>query len=598
MSIFSYIRQQRHEYESETIPVVEGYEHSQKEVIERATKYWASQYDGDDDDPILGKLPFFNIIIGKVEKEAEATDFDTKDIEVRPKRNDRMSRFKNMIATKAIREYMERYGFAKFLNDLTHTRALFGGVVVKDTEDGPRVVPWHNLVTDQADLMSGVVIERHYYTPAELKKKDGKWENVDEAIEKAAEFKFTELDNTGLRQETQGHYIEVFELHGQVPEDLVDEDGDPHTYKQMMIVVAGADWVKTDDDGNQSEEGLILYQSEEKESPYKYNARNAIPGRALGVGIAESMFHAQKYFNFTISEQMRTMSIAGKIFYDTDNPEVPSNLLTKLDHGTVIKRKSEHAPLQQVSNVPQSLPAYDNIRAEIGELVRDITGAHGSVTGEETKSGTPFRLAALQNVEGHSRYEQEREEIGEFVEDIIRDWVMPRAIKWLTSEDELYTHFEATELAELDEIIITKKINRFVVDKSLAGEVVEPDALQKQVEKVRKELRRGGTKRLVKDVKKHMKDIDGDVRISTTAEHLNKQAWFESRANVLQLLAPDDPRRSALINRIMEEAGITEDELRLEEERMMRQQAQQQQPQSGEVEFSNQERRAPAEEVA
>ena len=42
------------------------------------------------------------------------------------------------------------------------------------------------MITDQVDIRNGVKIERHYYTPAQLKTDAPKgWKNIDEAIETA-----------------------------------------------------------------------------------------------------------------------------------------------------------------------------------------------------------------------------------------------------------------------------------------------------------------------------------------------------------------------------------------------------------------------------
>lgn len=587
-NIFAYIRAQRNAFEHETIEVVRGYNYSQRQTVEKTTKYWASQYETGNDDPILGKLPFDNILIEPVEKEAEATDFDNADIEIRPKTNTPEARYKTMIATKALREYLDRNHFAKTLNEICHTRALYGGVLVKDSKEGTKVVPWANVITDQSDIMSGSIIERHYYTPAELKKMT-KWKNVDAAIETAHERRA--YTQTGSENDTQGHLIEVYEFHGVVPRSLVEEYGDPLSFVQYMYVIAGIDWQDTDNKtGVTTENGIILYEAEEPEMPYKYNARNPIVGRGLGVGVVESLFDQQRTHNFTMSEELRTMSIAGKVFFDTDNPDVPNNVLTQINHGTVLKRKPEHSPLTQVNAVPSSLPGYQAIREEIKASSRAITGAYESVTGEEGMSNKPFRLAALQNIEGHSRYEQEREELGELIEDIITDWELPRALAWISKQDELLANFEPQELSEIDEIIKTREMtDRKVQSLLYAKKAVTPEMEQEWMMEIDKALRRGGNKRLIEDIKDFIKDVAGDVRVSTTSEGKNKQAWFESRANLIQVLDPTDPRRSALINSIMDEAGITSEELRVEEEKMMAAQTA-----APAVQFNQQERVAPA----
>ena len=570
LDIFSYIRTTRSTYESETIEVVAGYRYSQRKTIEKITKYSASQYDGDNKDAILGELPFDSVSIEPVEKEIEATDFDNADIEVRPKTNTDAAKYKAMIATKALRDYADETGFATTLNDICTTRARYGGVLVKDTDDGTKVVPWANVITDQSDIMAGTIIERHYYTPAELKKMKG-WKNVDEAITSATQRRAANLSGT-RGNDTHGHLIEVYEVHGSLPEAMIKADGEPLNYIQYMYVVAGVDWQDTDKDTkHETENGIILFESEESELPYKYNARNPIVGRGLGVGVIESLFNQQKYHNFALSEEFRLMSIAGKVFFDSDNPDTPSNLLTALDQGTVLKRQQGQSPITMINAVPASLPNYANLRSELSMSSKAITGAYESVTGEEGKSNKPFKLAALQNIEGHSRYEQEREELGELIEAIITDWELPHALKWITSKDEIYTHFDQQELSQIDEVIRTTKMNEMMINSLRNGEPVTADMIVAYNDKVTNDLRKGGSKRLVTDLKEFLKDIDGRVSIATTSESNNSNAWFETRSNLIQILPPEDPRRNALIDSVMNQAGITPDELRLAEEKTAQQ---------------------------
>jgi len=73
---------------------------------------------------------------------------------------------------------MKDTSFARFLNEMGQTRAKYGGVLVKKTEQGSElcltVMAWRDMITDQVDARSGVKIFRDYYTPADLKKMEAK----------------------------------------------------------------------------------------------------------------------------------------------------------------------------------------------------------------------------------------------------------------------------------------------------------------------------------------------------------------------------------------------------------------------------------------
>src|SRR6056297_1190419 len=127
MSIYSFVRDAQRHYEEDFISVVDGYEYNQLSTIQRVTLYWASKYENGDDDEILGKLPFDNVVIGAVEKEAQATDFDTKDIQIRPVDGTNYNRWKAKLNSKALKNHLEEIKFAKTLIQICHTRALYGG---------------------------------------------------------------------------------------------------------------------------------------------------------------------------------------------------------------------------------------------------------------------------------------------------------------------------------------------------------------------------------------------------------------------------------------------------------------------------------------
>ena len=89
-----------------------------------------------------------------------------------------------MIASKALAKKMRTIRFGNTLNKICNTLPEYGGVLVKKTVDGVNVVPWENVITDFSNILGGVIIERHYLLPSELKNKN--WKNVDDVLTTAA----------------------------------------------------------------------------------------------------------------------------------------------------------------------------------------------------------------------------------------------------------------------------------------------------------------------------------------------------------------------------------------------------------------------------
>lgn len=571
-TVLSYIRERRSQYETEEIPVFEGFDYSQYRTVNQIDKYWVDSYLEDAHDDVIGDFPFDNISKFRVLLEARATDFDFKHFEVEPEDGSREARVSAMIASKALRKHMRDINASKFLNDFCITRPKYGGVLVENTQDGTFVMPWQNLITDQSNIMAGVRIKRDYLTPSEIMKKDGAWKNVKDAIKTAQEWREKDAEGNGSdRAKTQGDLIEIFELQGDVElsmlkqaqalrdgEEYKENPDDEYKYVSVKIIACGADWV----DKEKQENGIILY-AEEEETSQKYLPRNPIPGIGLGEGVVQSLFQHQKWHNFTKTEEMRMIAIAGKKLYWTDDPDILANIFDEgIDHGTVL-RVSQGKQLSELNQLPTGVPIYQNIRAEWADSADKQTSSFNSKIGEEAKSGTPFRAQYLQNIEASSQFEQYREEIGIFFGEIATDWWLPDALKKAAENDEIYDTFTPQELQLIDDVIVEDAVNKELLKLTLEGTVVPPEQLEMMRQETRANLAKEGNKRTIKAIKEFITNAKGKVIVHTTDEQRNKAVYFESLGNALALLTPEDPRRNALIDRIMEAIGISKEELEI-----------------------------------
>jgi hypothetical protein len=159
-----------------------------------------------------------------------ATDMDTKDIQVQSEKPGAGT--EAFLLSLKNRNWMEQSRFGVFLNKFSHTRTKYGGVLVKKTEKNGEltldVMQWRNMITDQVDIANGVKIERHYYTPAELKEMAGAgWNNIDDAIAMAKNSQEAIAANSpSTKNRTPGSYIEVFEVHGVLPDCYLPNEKD------------------------------------------------------------------------------------------------------------------------------------------------------------------------------------------------------------------------------------------------------------------------------------------------------------------------------------------------------------------------------------
>lgn len=569
MQVLSFVESEKQFYETQDIPLIAGDDYSQYQLIRAINFARRSKYiDNNAYDDIIGDFPYDNISKYRIRLEARSTDFDFKHIENEPEDESDEARISSMVATKALHKKLRDIKFGKFLNKYADIRPEYGGFIAKKTKDGVHYVPWENVITDMSDILGGVIIERHYMRPAELKKTN--WDNVDEAIMTAAEkSKKKDLKSSSDNQATtMARFIEVYEVHGELPKSyLLEAQGeewemeDENTYVLCSIIIAPFG-IDSDDEDTQ---GVILKADEidQKDYPYKYDVRHPVTGRGLGEGLPEELSEHQRWHNFYKTETARAIAIGGKVVFVTDDGEVVDSIYDEgIEHGTILK-VGEGRMFQQANNLPNSIPSYQNEIAMWEDSANKNASSFDAVIGEEAKSGTPFRAQYMQNIAGTSQFEREREDMGFFIKEIVEDWILPEALEEAAKDDEIYESFTKEELRLIDKTIVEKNLTDEIVQATLERKVMSPEKVQQMREEMQMELTEKGTKRAIKNIKDFIKNAGKKVVVHTTDEQRNKAVLFESYSNALNLFEANDPARLALRSRILDQMGVTEQELAL-----------------------------------
>lgn len=583
MNIYNYIRTERSRYNSESIPVPGLGDWNQADSINKHDAYWADTYVSDAWDDVIGDYPFENIHKAPTLLEARATDFDTKHIEVDPVNGSRRAKVSAMIASKVLGLHMDEIKLGKFFNETSYIRAKYGAAMaVKEGED-IKVEKWQQLITDQADLMSAPRIKRMFMSPSEMFKMKGVWKNVDLALRTADNFRSQTIENEGAEEdaESTGELVEVFVIEGDMSvammesakadlnEEMYEElPEDEYEFVYGRIICAGADWT-SDENGKKMENGIVFYAEVEKQPLQKVIVRNPMAGRGMGESVPESLFEPQKWWNFTKTEEIRMIAIAGKKLYVTDDPDILSNIFDEgVDHGTVL-RVSQGKTLTELNQMPSGTPVYQAMRGEMKENVRELTSYFQANTGAEAKANVPFKAQYFQGVMGDSQFEQYREELGFFYKEIIEDWVLPDALKKYSTKEELFTTFTPQELQLIDEVIVESRLTEELVKSTLAGEVVSPEMVDEMRGQMQGQLRKEGSKRTIKDIQEFIQEAGDQVTVHTTDEARSKMVLFESYSSLLQVLDPQDPRFAAIVDKVMQGLGITQEELTMYQDQAM-----------------------------
>lgn len=568
-SIYDFVRKQRDDYRSKTITIAEGYDFSQYETLRTIELYDNSRFLSGNKDALDREKPFYNIGRFRRNVATRATDLDSRDTRVESDRATTKGYVASFLLNLKNRNWMKETRFGVFLNRMTQTRCKYGGVIVKkiehDGELGLHVMQWLNMITDQVDIRNGVKIERHYYTPSDLKTNAPKgWTNIKEAIEAAKKSREAHAANKKADEnETPGEYIEVYEVHGVLPTAYLrgtsenygkDYGADDEYERQMHVVVL-------DESDKEKTEGVTLFAGMEDEDPYKYLPYEEVDGRGLGVGVIEDLFEAQVWTNDSVMKKKDMLEIAGKVIFQTSDKSIAAkNILTEIENGQIIEHAKDQ-PVSQLNNVPASLPAFDKLIDEWDKQAERVSSTFNAITGETMPSGTPFRQVAILNQEAGSMFEYRREEAGLFVNELYRDWVLPFLVKQLKADKELTATLEPEELELVSEAIANHEAFSFGKEQILGGNLVQPQDLD-GVKQAARDISMKARRKTFKNFGDILDGWEGQVDVVTTGEQKNKSAALETLFNIFKIVATtpqilQDPVLARLFNQLVEAAGVS-----------------------------------------
>jgi hypothetical protein len=523
--------------------------------------------------------PFYNIVNTMVDTAIVATDIDTKDIRVEAEREQDFD--KSFLYNHEIQKWMKESNFAEELNEMGETRARYGGVVVKKCmKEGKmeiEVVSWKNLVVDPTNIEDSVIIEVHYMSPSELRKKSDVWNNVNEAINLYGKKGYTKADSK----------IEVWEVHGEFADVYLSEEdeatGDEKDYSNQIHYFA----VK----GNKT---VHLFWEEEKERPYKYLAWKKISGRDLGMGVVEAGEESQVWTNDAVQKEQSAMELASKIIGKTNSKKIGNNLTTDYDNGSVMVLE-EGKTFDVMQLLPAGLPTeFQNLINKWWSQYERVTSSYDAVRGETPPSGQPYRLQALVANSGGSHFDYRREEWGIFLTELFQDWVFPYVEKKLNKAHILASDFSPEELKRLDEQYSKYQASEYAKEQILSGKMItreEYESLQQQFSEL---VGKTGKRRFLDIPDGYYKDMEAKLTINITGEQKNKMATMESLSSILQTMipliqtgiaSPEDVKM--VINKIFELSGAGISPMSLGKTNTQVQQPQQmeqtQQPQSNQL---------------
>lgn len=570
--IGSLIRRLESNYISGTTTLSKYVQYSMYETVERIDAYANSKHISGDVDSLGREKPFFNIVTAAINIWYRATDIDRKDIRIRAtKKSDEIKAF---FATVHLRQWMRKSNFGAFLNEWGRSLARYGSSVVKFIEkDGvlyANVVPWNRLIVDAIDFDNNIKIEKLYLTPEQLlanPKYDQ--EQVNNLILASKKFRET---LSGQSQDALSDYIELYEVHGNMPLSyLTGDDKDSGTQRQQMHVVSYVE--STDKD---TFDDFSIYKGKEGEDPYMITHLIKEDGRTLSIGAVEHLFEAQWMQNHTIKNEKDLLDLSTKLLFQTsDGNFIGRNILSALETGDILIHK-ENEPLTQLNNSKADITSLQNFASQWRVLEREVTSTPDATRGINPPSGTPLGTTQLLTGQGLSLFELMTENKGLDIEQMLRRKVIPHIKKKLGHSDEISATLEGYDLKKIDSMYIpteaVKRFNQDAVNKVLSLDINKPieqqsvpspyqqDIAHQQIQKELAPL--GNTRYFVPDDMKKIKwsevfkDFEWDCEVEVTNESVDKQATLTTLSSILQTAQNNPELYKLIMSKILDETGI------------------------------------------
>lgn len=576
-SIGNIIRKAENDYVTGNTSIGKYVEFSQYENIEKIDAYLNSKHISGDTDSMGREKPFFNIVTGAVNIWYRATDIDRKNIRIKAtKSKDYVAAF---LASIHLQQWMKKSAYGAFLNDWGRALARYGSVPVKHVEKNGElcveVTPWNRIISDTVDFENNHKIEKLYFTPAQLKNNKAYDRDMVEDLLSALETRKTK---DGQTKDNKSEYVEVYEIHGVMPQyylldDYREEDYNEEntTYVQQMHVVS---YVRNEDDDDYDD--FCLLKGKEAKDPYMLTHLIKEDGRAQSIGAVEHLFEAQWMSNHTAKAIKDQLDLASKLIFQTaDGNFVGMNALSNIETGDILIHE-DGSPLTQINNGSHDITSLQSFGNQWQVLAKEITSTPDSISGATMPSGTAYRQVAILNQESHSLFELMTENKGLAIEAMFRKYVIPFLKKKMDTSEEISATLESHDITKLDSMYINaeviRKMNRKIKeamfkDNGQGGEIAEPFDIEKEKAMLQAEFAEQGNQRFIKPSeidsktwKEIFKDLEWEVEVEVTNEQSDKEAVMTTLTTVLQTIAGNpgvlaDPNMKMLFNKILEATG-------------------------------------------
>lgn len=556
--IFSYITQQESAYK-QGIKLPGNWTWSMKDHLETSYLYINSQLKTGKDD----FKPVKNIILPILNLQHRTEDIEVKDVTiyVDEPNADHLS-----FLVKKYHDdvFVVENDMETFFDDLNISRIDMGAGLSKQLSSPcPEVVDLQSIsFCDQTDLLSGPIGIKHFYSPDQLldmasvgwgKSENGATASLEEVIT---------LSQTGKQEEsttndTPGRYIEVREVHGNLPKKFAMPSDTSNTYETRIYIVCMYN------NAAGEPKGTILYTKPEPESPFKLIKRDKVYGRGLGRGGAEELFDPQVWTTYDMIRKQGMLDAAAITILKSTDPAVAAKNDVKNMQNLDVIELTQGSDISQVDTFPRNMALFTQSMQEWETQARTLGGATDAVLGQSPTAGTPFKLQTEVIQQGLGLHEYRRGQYAKHIEEIYNDWVIPHIEKKITEGMTFLSELSLEDLQYVMECIVTNMANNYAVNMVIAtgGQGPTPDQVDIFKQLARTEFKKKGSSHFIEILKGEFKNKVLRVKVSVKGKSKDLSAKTDGLVNVFRQIIANPavlhiPAIAKIFNDIIESSGL------------------------------------------
>lgn len=557
--IFTYVTAQETAYK-QPIPINDSWDWSMADHIKTTTLYNNSQL-------LRGKndfTPIKNIIRPILNLQHRTEDIDVKDVQIYID-DDKKYHLSFLVKKYHDDVFVKENDIDTFLDELNVSRIDYGvGLSKKLDKPAPEVVPLQSIIfCDQTDILSGPIGIKHFYSPDQLldmKKvgwgdpSNGATVSIEELITLTREEK--KENSNGGTTKTPGRYIEIIEVHGNLPKRFATPTDNSNEYETRLFIVAF--YQKKD---STSKGGVILYSQPEKKSPFKIIKRDPVYGRAVGFGGAEELFESQVWVNYDMIRKQHMLDAASKTILKTTDPVVASRQnLNDMDNLEIIEL-APNSDLGQVDTFPRNVHLFDESIAQWEAHAQQMGAANDAIMGVSPASGTPFKLQELVTQQSQGLHEYRRGQYAKHLEEIYNDWIIPHIKKKITEGAKWLSTLSLDELQYVTEAVVTSQANNRIKEMVLSGGIPTEAEIEIFKKIIREDFKKKGNKHFIEILKGEFKNTPLAVSVSVKGKSRDLSARTDKLVNVFRQIIVNPavlqmPPIAKIFNDILESSGL------------------------------------------